>query len=66
MEYTAIMLMYVKDGVMRKERVKQNVCARCVACWGGETLVVVLWAGWIVKCSSKGVMVGDVDSNVLC
>ena len=66
MKYTAIRLMYVKDGVMRKEGVKQGVCARYVACWGGERLVVVLWARWIVKCRSKGVMVGDVDRSVDC
>ena len=66
MKCTAVGLMYVKDGMMRKEGVRQGVCARYVACWGGEKLVVVLWAGWIVKCSSKGVMVGDVDSNVEC
>ena len=63
MKYTAIRLMYVKDGVVRKEGVRQGVCAMYVACWGGK-LVVVLWAGWIVKCSGKGVMVGEVDSDV--
>ena len=66
MKYTAIRLMYVKDGVVRKEGVRQGVCVRYVACWSGKKLVVVLWAGWIVKCSGEGVMVGDVDSNVEC
>ena len=66
MKYTTIRLMYVKEGVVRKEGVRQGVCARYVACWGGKKLVVVLWAGWIVKCSSKGVMVGDMDNDVWC
>ena len=67
MKCTAVGLMYVKDGVMRKGGVRQGMCARYVACWGGEKLVVVLWAGWIGKNVWRGdkeMIVGDMDGHV--
>ena len=56
MNYTTIRLVYVKEGVVSKERIRQ----------GNSVGYIVMWAGWIVKCGNEGMIVGDVDCDVGC
>ena len=64
MNYTAIRLVYVEDGVVWKERVRQGDNVGCVVCGVCERLDVVLWEGRIVKCGNEEMIVGDVDCDV--
>ena len=63
----AIRLVYVKDGVVWKERARRDENVGCEVCGMCERVVVVLWAGWIGKNVWRGdeeMIVGDIDGNV--